>query len=50
MKQWAKRDEQISRVMEATVGMYGELQGIAGKSLLEIDGLNVKLLEDNSVA
>jgi hypothetical protein len=25
--------------MEATVGMYGELQGIAGKSLLEIDGL-----------
>jgi hypothetical protein len=38
-KQWAKREEQITRVMEATVGMYGELQGIAGKSLQEIDGL-----------
>ena len=32
MKQWAKREEQIERVMGATVGMYGDLQGIAGKS------------------
>jgi hypothetical protein len=30
MKQWAKREEQIMRVMGATVGMYGDLQGIAG--------------------
>ena len=30
-KQWAKREEQIDRVMQATVGMYGDLQGIAGK-------------------
>nr|ART40250.1 K389 [uncultured bacterium] len=39
MKQWAKREEQIERVMGATVGMYGDLQGIAGKSLQEIEGL-----------
>ena len=26
MKQWAKREEQIERVMGATVGMYGDLQ------------------------
>jgi hypothetical protein len=39
MKQWAKRDEQIERVMGATVGMYGDLQGIAGKSIQEIEGL-----------
>lgn len=39
LKQWAKREEQIERVMHATVGMYGEMQGIAGKSLQEIDGL-----------
>src|SRR5438874_1498573 len=32
-KQWAKREEQIDRVMQATVGMYGDLQGIAGKTL-----------------
>lgn len=45
MKQWAKREEQIERVMGATVGMYGDLQGIAGKSLQEIEGLELKVLE-----
>ena len=44
MKQWAKREEQIDRVMQATVGMYGDLQGIAGKSLQEIEGLEFKAL------
>lgn len=43
-KQWAKREEQIERVMRATVGMYGDLQGIAGKSLQEIEGLELKAL------
>lgn len=42
MKQWAKREEQIERVMGATVGMYGDLQGIAGKSLQEIEGLEMQ--------
>lgn len=42
MKQWAKREEQIERVMDATVGMYGDLQGIAGKSLQEIEGLELQ--------
>jgi len=44
MKQWAKRDAQIERVMNATVGMYGDLQGIAGKSLQEIEGLELTAL------
>ncbi|MDO8813337.1 MAG: DUF2130 domain-containing protein [Gallionella sp.] len=44
MKQWAKREEQIGRVMGATVGMYGDLQGIAGKSLQEIEGLSLQAL------
>lgn len=44
MRQWAKRDAQIERVMNATVGMYGDLQGIAGKSLQEISGLDIKAL------
>jgi hypothetical protein len=43
-KQWAKRGEQIERVMQATVGMYGDLQGIAGKSLKEIQGLEMRAL------
>ena len=44
-KQWAKRDEQINRVMKSTVGMYGDLLGIAGKSLQEIESLEMQLLE-----
>ena len=44
-KQWAKRDEQINRVMKSTVGMYGDLQGIAGKSLQEIESLEMQRLE-----
>ncbi len=43
-KLWAKREEQIRCAVESTAGMYGDLQGIAGKSLLEIDGLEIKLL------
>jgi len=42
---WAKREGQIHGVIESTVGMYGDLQGIAGKALQEIDGLDVPLLE-----
>jgi hypothetical protein len=44
-RQWAKREEQIDRVMQATVGMYGDLQGIAGRSFQEIDGLDMQLLD-----
>ncbi|GMT41502.1 MAG: hypothetical protein IEMM0001_2237 [bacterium] len=45
MKQWAKREVQIERVMQATVGMYGDLQGIAGKTLQEIEGLSLAAIE-----
>ena len=44
MKQWAKREVQIERVMGATVGMYGDLQGIAGKSLQQIEALELPAL------
>jgi hypothetical protein len=45
MRQWAKREEQIRGVVEATAGMYGDLQGIAGSALPEIDSLDVQLIE-----
>jgi len=41
---WAKREEQIRGVIETTAGMYGDLQGIAGKSLQEIEGLSLPAL------
>jgi len=42
---WAKREGQIRGVIDSTAGMYGDLQGIAGKSLQEIEGLEVQLLD-----
>ena len=48
-KQWAKREEQIDRVMQATVGMYGDFQGIAGKTLQEIEGLELRALDAPTV-
>ena len=39
MRLRARREGQIRGVIESTVGMYGDLQGIAGKALKEIDGL-----------
>jgi hypothetical protein len=46
MKQWSKREEQIERVMGATVGMWGDFQGIVGQSLHEIKGLEFDALDD----
>ena len=45
MRLWAKREAQIHGVIKSTVGMYGDLQGIAGKALQEIEGLQIPLLE-----
>ncbi|MER9469782.1 DUF2130 domain-containing protein [Mesorhizobium sp. M0482] len=45
---WAKREAQIQGVIESTVGMYGDLQGIAGKVMQEIEGLDVLALEASS--
>ncbi len=42
---WARREMQINGVIESTLGMYGDLEGIAGKSMPEIEGLEVKMLE-----
>jgi len=42
---WAKRDKQIQRALEAATGMYGDLQGIAGKSMGQIEGFEVRGLE-----
>lgn len=44
---WAKREQQIVSVLEATSGMYGDLQGIAGQSLEEIEGIEPILLSES---
>jgi len=45
-RNWAKREAQIRAVVDATAGMYGDLQGIAGRSIGEIEGLEIHLLEE----
>jgi hypothetical protein len=32
-------------VLDSTAGLYGDLQGIAGRSMLEIEALEAPLLE-----
>jgi hypothetical protein len=38
-RRWARRGKQISRVVESTGAMYGDLQGLLGASLLPIAAL-----------
>jgi hypothetical protein len=45
---WAKREGQIRCVIESTAGMYGDLQGIAGRTLKDIEGLGLPALELSS--
>ena len=44
-KQWSKREAQILAAVDSTVGMVGDLQGIAGKAMPEIPSLDMPLLE-----
>jgi hypothetical protein len=44
-RQWAKRETQIVAVIESTVGMVGDLQAIAGKTMPEISSLDLPLLD-----
>lgn len=42
MKHWAKREKQIEKVISNTVRMYGDMQGIIGASLPEIETLELE--------
>ncbi|RPJ30495.1 MAG: DUF2130 domain-containing protein [Planctomycetaceae bacterium] len=38
---WKKREKQLDRVLFSTSGLYGDLQGIIGRSLPEIKGMSL---------
>lgn len=42
---WGKREEQIKGAVESMAGMYGDLQGIAGRTMQEISGLDFMMIE-----
>lgn len=41
LAQWKKREKQIDRVIESTVGMYGSVKGIAGSAVQTIGSLEL---------
>ncbi|WP_437203063.1 DUF2130 domain-containing protein [Planctomicrobium sp. SH664] len=48
LKRWAEREKQLDRAIAQAAGMYGDVQGIAGPSVLSIPSLSPPLLEDDS--
>jgi hypothetical protein len=42
---WAKREEQLKGVLDSTAGLYGDLQGVAGRAMQEIESLDVAMIE-----
>jgi hypothetical protein len=44
-KLWARREAQLNGVLDSTAGLYGDLQGIAGRAMPEIEGLDVLMIE-----
>jgi len=45
MRLWAKRDEQLRGVLDSTAGLYGDLQGIAGRAMQDIESLDIVMIE-----
>jgi hypothetical protein len=45
---WAKREKQLERAVSSTAGMYGDLQGIVGASLPQLDELELPALTDET--
>jgi hypothetical protein len=44
-KLWARREAQLNGVLDSTAGLYGDLQGIAGRAMPEIEGLDLLMIE-----
>jgi len=45
-KQWAKRQRRLELLVTGTAGLCGDLQGIVGSSMPEVQGLSILLLGD----
>lgn len=49
-KHWNKRQKQLDRAIASTTGLYGDLQGIIGSGLQEIEGMDLLALEEMDIA
>ena len=43
---WNKRQKQLDRALASTTGLYGDLQGIIGNGLKEIEGMDLLAIEE----
>jgi hypothetical protein len=43
---WNKRQKQLDRALASTTGLYGDLQGIIGNGLKEIEGIDLLAIEE----
>lgn len=43
---WAKREQQLNTVITSSAGLYGDLQGIAGNTMPEIEQLDLLMIEE----
>ncbi len=48
-RMWSKREKQIESVLLNTSGLYGDLQGIVGSTLPQIESLELKSLPEGNV-
>ena len=44
IRRWAKRETQLQTLIDSTAGIYGDVQGIAGRDIAEIEALSETLL------
>ena len=49
MRLWAKREAQLNAVINASANFYGDLQGIAGQAMPEIESLSVLMIENKTI-
>ena len=47
-KVWARREKQIDRVINNTIGLYGDVQALSGNKLPQIENLELKSLVSGS--
>lgn len=48
MRLWAKREAQLNGIIGASTRFYGDLQGIAGCAMPDIDNLDLFMIQDKS--
>ncbi|MGI9455602.1 MAG: DUF2130 domain-containing protein [Aeoliella sp.] len=46
-RQWNKRQKQLDRAISSTTGLYGDLEGIIGNGMQEIEGMDSLALESS---